>query len=284
MEGGLKFDPVTGGLVAAGSFSHDHDTGKVLQHGLGYNLTPQRILSVPCVELSAIKLENNDCVMVGSQFGSGQDIPFQNIGQGSLHTSQFPSVSFSDGEKSNDMDVIPNNSPSNRQGLRFGSLESRFLSRNSSSVGEGNTENQPASSSMTDTSNGSLMNGSSSSSPSHDYIKARKKVIASDSGSKITVKATFLEDTIRFKFEPSSGCYQLYEEVAKRFKLQVGTFKLKYLDDEDELVVLESELDWQECLEVIESVGTPSVKFIVLEIPCVMGSSGSSNCFLARGS
>ncbi|KAL9686537.1 hypothetical protein QQ045_023998 [Rhodiola kirilowii] len=281
VEGGLKFDPATGGLVAASSLAKDPDHGKILHRGLQCNIASM----VPCVELSAIKLEEKDCVMGGSHFRAEQDISFQNTRQGGLHMSRFPSVSFSDDAKSNGVDFMANG-PQNEQGLRLGSLDSRFLSRNSSSVGEeSNTEhNQPATSSMTESSNGSLMNGSSSSSPSHEDVYMRKKVIAGDSGTKITVKATFKEDTIRFKFEPSFGCFQLYEEVAKRFKLQVGTFKLKYLDDEDELVVLESELDWQECLEVIESVGTPSVKFIVLEIPCGMGSSGSSNCFLMRGS
>ncbi|KAF2321985.1 hypothetical protein GH714_005193 [Hevea brasiliensis] len=64
------------------------------------------------------------------------------------------------------------------------------------------------------------------------------KVKCDDHGSKITVKATYKEDTIRFKFEPSAGCFQLYEEIAKRFKLQNGTFQLKYLDDEEEWVML----------------------------------------------
>ncbi|CAI9777060.1 unnamed protein product [Fraxinus pennsylvanica] len=72
-----------------------------------------------------------------------------------------------------------------------------------------------------------------------------------DNGSKITVKATYKEDTTRFKFEPTAGCFHLYEEVAKRFKLQMGEFQLNH-----------------------------SVKFLVRDMPCVIGSSGSSNCFL----
>uniref|UniRef100_A0A7N0SYM2 NIN-like protein n=1 Tax=Kalanchoe fedtschenkoi TaxID=63787 RepID=A0A7N0SYM2_KALFE len=279
VEGGLKFDSTTGGLVAARSLVHDLDKGKILHHDMTCNFPTQEM--APCVEISAIKLEESYCGMGGNHLRAEQDICFQNTGQDVLYKSRFPSVPSTDDAKSEEMDVMAK-SPLNKQGRR---LES-FLSRNSSSLGDdGITDhNQPASSSMTDSSNGSLMNGSSSSPPSQEDIYMREKASADDTGSKITVKATFKEDTIRLKFEPSSGCFQLYEEVAKRFKLQVGNFKLKYRDDEDELVVLESELDWQECLEVIQSVGSRSVKFFVLEIPCVMGSSGSSNCFLGRGS
>ncbi|KAL6528082.1 hypothetical protein OROHE_015032 [Orobanche hederae] len=55
-----------------------------------------------------------------------------------------------------------------------------------------------------------------------------------DSGTKLTVKAIRREDTIRFKFEPTFRCLELYAEVAKRFKLQNGQFLLKYLDDEED--------------------------------------------------
>jgi hypothetical protein len=60
------------------------------------------------------------------------------------------------------------------------------------------------------------------------------------------VKATYGDDTIQFKFEPSARCFQLYEEVEKRFKLQKGTFQLKYLDEE-EWAMLVSDSDLQEC-------------------------------------
>ncbi|KAE9452826.1 hypothetical protein C3L33_15263, partial [Rhododendron williamsianum] len=100
----------------------------------------------------------------------------------------------------------------------------------------------------------------------------------------ITVKATYKEDMVRFKFEPSLGCSQLYEEVAKRFKLQMASFQLKYLDDEEEWVLLVSDSDLRECLEILSFVGTRSVKFLVRDVPCNTGSSGSSNCFLAASS
>ncbi|RVW34308.1 Protein NLP8 [Vitis vinifera] len=88
-------------------------------------------------------------------------------------------------------------------------------------------------------SSASMVHASSSSSPSFErQLPARGKTKVEDGGSKITVKATYKEDTIRFKFEPSAGCFQLYDEVARRFGLQIGTFQLKYLDDEEEWVML----------------------------------------------
>ncbi|KAG2727716.1 hypothetical protein I3843_01G165600 [Carya illinoinensis] len=147
--------------------------------------------------------------------------------------------------------------------------------------------NQLTSSSLTDSSDGagSVMHGSSSGSQSFEEQKHSKvKTSCVDGGSKITVKATYREDTIRFKFEPSAGFFQLYEEVAKRFKLQNGTFQLKYLDDEEEWVMLESDSDLQECLEILDDIGTRSVKFLVRDVPFTISSSGSSNCYLNRGS
>lgn len=150
-----------------------------------------------------------------------------------------------------------------------------------------NHQTGPTSSGTTDSlnSSGSMMNGSSSSSHSFGERKITNFFTSScDSGSKITVKATYKEDMVRFKFEPSLGCSQLYEEVAKRFKLQMATFQLKYLDDEEEWVLLVSDSDLRECLEILSFVGTRSVKFLVRDVPCNTGSSGSSNCFLAASS
>lgn len=149
--------------------------------------------------------------------------------------------------------------------------------------------NRPTSSGMTDSSDRSgsesMMNGSSSSSRSSGKRQNHKSDTSYvDSGSKIVVKATYKENTVRFKFNTASGCIPLYEEIAQRFKLQVGQFQLKYLDDEEEWVMLVSESDLQECLEILDFTGNRSVKFLVREVTSAMGSSGGSNCFLGEGS
>nr|GMD57205.1 protein NLP9-like [Ipomoea batatas] len=326
VEGGLKFDPTTGGLLAAGS-----------------------IIQVPCKEVSKdkdsfiqdaaqpascfdggspiIKMEE-DCSVAGNQ------LPPSNLLRPSSYKGEHKSTSpLSDccydsklaaldagpswpaclntipwtgsGNAALDSSLIKGSSSRwglNNSNLKSENSDSPFVSQWSSSMVVGDeTEtkmksgnqvagddgigehNQPASSSMTDSSNGSgsMMNGSSSSSPSFGEPKHMKtEVNCGDSGSKITVKATYKEDTVRFKFDSSAGCSRLYEEVARRFQLQNGTFQLKYLDDEEEWVMLVSDADLQECIEILDFLGTRTVKFLVRDASCAMGSSGSSNCFL----
>ncbi|GFZ16382.1 plant regulator RWP-RK family protein [Actinidia rufa] len=50
----------------------------------------------------------------------------------------------------------------------------------------------------------------------------------------MTIKATYKEDIIRFRLSLDSGITRLKEEVAKRLKLEMGTFDIKYLDDDHE--------------------------------------------------
>ncbi|KAF2300305.1 hypothetical protein GH714_011581 [Hevea brasiliensis] len=125
--------------------------------------------------------------------------------------------------------------------MKLENSDTHFVSRSSCSWGaaeeldtkmegvDGMVEhNQPTCSSLTESSNdtGPMIHGSTSSSTSFEWGE-HSKVKYDDGGSKITVKATYKEDIIRFKFKPSVGCFQLYEEVAKRFKLQNGAFQLK---------------------------------------------------------
>ncbi|KAK1408231.1 hypothetical protein QVD17_39866 [Tagetes erecta] len=66
----------------------------------------------------------------------------------------------------------------------------------------------------------------------------------------ITIKASYREDIIRFRVAANSGIVTLKEEVAKRLKLDVGTFDLKYLDDDHERVLIACDSDLQECVEL----------------------------------
>ncbi|KAL0366670.1 UNVERIFIED_CONTAM: protein NLP8 [Sesamum radiatum] len=332
VEGGLKFDPTMGGLVAAGSIIQQFDsrTSGVLPDKddmiRDSDLVIQSAKSDPSpsfmdIETTIVKMEE-ECLLDGNQLaGEGKTNPLR------LESPEKSRLAALDADLS--WPASPNNLPwttanvapssflsrerCNRSVLDHCSVrpvasESHFVSRISSSMAAGDEmeiklnddtgidgddgiveHNQPTSSGMTDSSNGSgsgsMMNGSSSSSRSFGK-RQNPKTEAShgDSGSKIIVKATYKEDTIRFKFEPAAGCIQLYEEVAKRFNLQMGHFQLKYLDDEEEWVMLVSDSDLQECLEILDFVGSRSVKFLVRDVPSAIGSSGGSNCFLGDGS
>lgn len=325
VEGGLKFDPTTGGFVATGSISQDFDMQKNLlftektssiRNPEPVNQHAVSAAPLPCFDGEGllIKLEDDEYCMDGNMPTQSScetqskklDIPLTNSNESSKlisidasfgtmpqkcpQNASLASYSVKNGKRSGP----------NKYGLKLENSDCHFGSRSSSSLvagdemdalgdgGDGIVEhNQPTSSSMTDSSNGSgsMVNGSSSSSQSFDERKHSKcKTSCADSASKIIVKATYREDTIRFKFEPSLGCFLLYEDIAKRFKLQNGTFQLKYLDDEEEWVMLVSESDLQECLEILDDMGTRTVKFQVRDVPCALSSSGSSNCFLTGAS
>lgn len=309
VEGGLKFDPVTGGLVAAGSVIPDFSAGHnlifpgvdlpVLHPGPASQVAPS---APPAIGVEGeVKLEEDDCYVTGTSQGSSRSL-LQNqnssvLGREQQKTSNILSVDGSQDSVAAGLNAMPWALADNPM------LSSYFAqARSSAWSSKGSTTKFPAaaemetgvygdhptSSGMTASSNssGSMVHASSSGSPPLERMlneKGKKKV--EDGGSQqITVKATYKEDTVRFKFEPSAGCFHLYEEVARRFRLQIGTFQLKYLDDEQEWVMLVNDADLHECLDIIEDVGSRTVKFLVRDTPSAMGSSGSSNCFQPGGS
>ncbi|KAK9059142.1 hypothetical protein SSX86_021761 [Deinandra increscens subsp. villosa] len=274
VEGGLKFDPTTCGLVAASDAMEDIDTRESSKIS---NNTPEGTSPSPHPPPSSWFNNENPIEKLEDECYMGVD---------KLKLSNSLPITTSIGEYRD---------PTDGQ-LKVKKQIPHFLSQSLSSMANGGDDmdtsmnddrdhdrdhNQSTSSGMTGSSNGSMMNGSSSSSPSFRGPKNSKSdTLSCDEGSKLTVKATYKEDTVRFKFEPSSGWFQLYEEVARRFKIQTGTFQLKYKDDEEEWVLLVCESDWNECLEILDCLGTRSVKFVVRDATFAMGSSGSSNCFL----
>ncbi|XP_042413813.1 protein NLP2-like isoform X1 [Zingiber officinale] len=154
-----------------------------------------------------------------------------------------------------------------------GSSSSAILSKNqmNSEADGGNLENSNPSSS-------SSMTDSSSDSALHHPSFRKSGISISKTLPFVTVKATYKEDTVRFKYFPSIGSHYLFEEVGRRFKLPGGTFQLKYLDDEKEWVLLENDADFQECIDILENIGSQSIKLQVRDVPYNVGSSGSSNC------
>ncbi|OEL24510.1 Protein NLP2 [Dichanthelium oligosanthes] len=160
------------------------------------------------------------------------------------------------------------------------SVEDHTMGRNSSFVQAGVTmvdgqdtkeHTHPSTSGMSDSSS-----GSASSQPTFKGNPGH--VVKDRSSPALTVKATYNGDTVRFKFLPAMGWYHLLEEIAKRFKLTTGAFQLKYKDDEDEWVILANDSDLQECVDVLDSIGSRNVKLQVRDLPCLISSSGSSSC------
>ncbi|KAJ6677703.1 PLANT REGULATOR RWP-RK FAMILY PROTEIN [Salix viminalis] len=313
VEGGLKFNPTTGGFVAGGSMSQefDHQNGFVSQ---GKNLSIRNsepadhdvvsVLLASCTDgnNSTVKVEEDEC-LIGHVIDCSADPRSVAVDAGLCEQTSFGSGPWAclENDPTGSFAKAGNIGGMKNGGIVLENSDSRFVSQSSLSfaaaeemdtkieVDDGNVErNQPTCSSTTDSSNGSgsIMHGSTSSSPRFEERKhSEEKTSFGDGDLKITVKARYREDTIRFKFDPSAaGCFQLYEEVSKRFKLQTGTFQLKYLDDEEEWVLLVSDSDFLECLEIMENVGTRSVKFLVRDTSFAMHSSSSSNFFLMGSS
>ncbi|KAF9611667.1 hypothetical protein IFM89_034850 [Coptis chinensis] len=321
VEAGLKFDSITGGLtmvqdMEVNSMSHHKtDTARdlgsaplnVMSPVLSSHVKVERSslnIGAPEVCVDALKLESEGHVLVPKTC-KDEDDDVRLINYTDNYTcSALESVALLSVNHESRLWTCSKDNPKpsftkdgcNRWGLSLESSDCHVTSRSSSSmaaVNEMDTErdgdygehNHPTSSGMTDSSNGSgsTMNGSASSSPKFVQNYSKRKVIC-DGGHAVTVKATYRDDTVRFKFEPRTGCVHLFEEVGKRFKLLTGTFQLKFLDDEKEWVMLASDLDLQECLEVLESIGSPCIKLLVRDVPCIIGSSASSNSLLAGSS
>ncbi|KAH6757291.1 hypothetical protein C2S52_023529 [Perilla frutescens var. hirtella] len=315
VEGGLKSDRAISELVP-GPIIQEFDTRK----GVGMpneddmigdrNLVTQNATCMD-IQTSIVKMEGG-CLLGGTQI----------IGECEPHPPHLPTSSEYSILAALDVELSrrgsvpwttsPNIPPSslipgekiNRWVLDD---KSHIISQNSSSMAVGdeiNTKskddivmdiddvivehNQPTSrmtNSSYESGSGSMVNDTSSSSRSSEKRDNHKhETNYVDSGSKITVKASYKDDTVRFKFEIASGCIQLYEEIAKRFKLQIGEFHLKYLDDEEEWVLLVTDSDLLECFEILDFMGTRTAKFLVHEVASAIGSSGGSNCFLGEGS
>lgn len=260
VEGVLKFDPHTGGFVAGGS---------IIQQIGKHNKTlkfPEKA-SVPKLEDEDVLVSNSCEVELEKDNAISVDCIEDSTTWLWTKTQDCPKQTTIDYvlEKEQDQCGLDNSSLHD-----IGSHSSFSMIELGFEEGKGADEhNNPTSSSMTDSSNasGSMVNGSSSGSQSIENQKHSKvKSICVDSESKFAVKANYRGDTIRFKFDPSVGCFQLYEEVAKRFKLQNGSFQLKYLDDEEEWVMLVNDSDLKECVEVLSDIGTHCVKLLVRNI------------------
>ncbi|KAK9103917.1 hypothetical protein Sjap_021171 [Stephania japonica] len=93
----------------------------------------------------------------------------------------------------------------------------------------------------------------------------------------VTMKVTYREDIIRFRLSLASGVVELKEEVSKRLKLDIGTFDIKYLDDDHEWVLLACNADLRECMNVSRSPGRNVIRLLVHDVHANLGSSCESS-------
>lgn len=93
-------------------------------------------------------------------------------------------------------------------------------------------------------------------------------------------KVTYKQDIIRFRLPLNAGVSELHDEVTKRFKLEAGTFDLKYLDDDHEWILVACDADLQECIAILNFSGGKAIKLVVDDISSNVGVKVLENCDL----
>lgn len=93
----------------------------------------------------------------------------------------------------------------------------------------------------------------------------------------VTIKATYRDDIIRFRISLNCGIVELKEEIGKRLRLEVGTFDIKYLDDDHEWILVACDADLQECMDILGSSGSNIIRLVVHDIVSILGSSVESS-------
>lgn len=92
------------------------------------------------------------------------------------------------------------------------------------------------------------------------------------------VKANFGEDKIRLKLAPNMGFKDLQRGIAARLSIgDVSWMQIKYLDDDNEWVLLTCDDDLEECVDIQRSQGSDTVRLLVHQATLSLGSSFGSS-------
>ncbi|KAL4592737.1 hypothetical protein LXL04_005741 [Taraxacum kok-saghyz] len=84
-------------------------------------------------------------------------------------------------------------------------------------------------------------------------------------GDTLTIKAEYEDDMIKFHLPISLSTFEAVEkEIGKRFKLKVTTYKLKYLDEDKEWILMTCDQDMTDCIKSSKSVNVNHSKLCVL--------------------
>ncbi|MBA0709239.1 hypothetical protein Golax_024286 [Gossypium laxum] len=108
------------------------------------------------------------------------------------------------------------------------------------------------------------------------FTQPTPRVTAREETKSVTIKATYREDIIRFRISMSSGILELKEEVANRLKLEVGACDIKYLDDDNEWVLIACDADLEECIDVSRSSGNNIIRLCIHDTMANLESSCES--------
>ncbi|KAH7314776.1 hypothetical protein KP509_21G019500 [Ceratopteris richardii] len=105
--------------------------------------------------------------------------------------------------------------------------------------------------------------GSGGSSDNRSTTSASNTGQIDDINTHVTVKATYRDDTARFKIRLESSLESLRQEIQNRFKLTQESYKVKYLDDEADWAILSCDADLAECMDILRSTGSSYIKLMI---------------------
>ncbi|PWA43917.1 NIN-like protein [Artemisia annua] len=84
---------------------------------------------------------------------------------------------------------------------------------------------------------------------------------------KLTIKATYKENMVKFPFTLLDGLLKLKEMVATRFQLRLGSFKLKYVDEDDDMILIACDTDLMSLVgDPRQPINQPVTRLLVLPI------------------
>lgn len=80
----------------------------------------------------------------------------------------------------------------------------------------------------------------------------------------LRIKVSYEEEKIRFRMRNSRRLKDLLGEIAKRFSIEdVSRYDLKYLDEDNEWVLLRCDDDVEECIDVCRSFPGQTIKLLL---------------------
>lgn len=82
----------------------------------------------------------------------------------------------------------------------------------------------------------------------------------------IMVKATYGNEIFKFQLSLSSTKLDLEKEISVRVKLSIGSFKIKYLDEDNDWVSIACDDDLRTCIVTLTSLGNTTIKMLLDEV------------------